>query len=156
MNLIMKEYPERHFAGIPFEGGIRLGSEDVLHIPTIWQTFFEQVLPQINLETENPHFIGLELYPKDFLQTRIFDYLAMVETTERLSIPGVVSKTIPAGKYFSFEINFDHLEEGIQQSYRYLNDHQIPYDMSFDFEDYLNDQNYSLKDQKLYFSIRVI
>lgn len=155
MNLIIKEYPERYFAGIAFEGGVHVDTEDLLRIPTVWQTFFHETLPRILQTTEEPHFIGLEVYPSDFLKTRIFDYLAMVETKEIVRIPGVVTKTIPAGKYISFELSFDHLVEGIHQSYQYLNDNHIPYDRSFDFEDYLNDQNYSLKDQRLYFSIRV-
>jgi len=156
MNLKIAEYPERYFAGTQYQGGVQTSSGDTLHIPKIWQTFFHQILPQIKNITDVPHFIGLEIYPEDFIQTRRFDYYAMVETKELVQLPNIVSKTVPSGKYISFEIEFDRITDEIMLCYDYLNQHRIPYDMTFDFEDYINDQNYTLKNQKLYFSIRLV
>lgn len=135
----IKEYPERYFIGIEFEGGVT--PDKIANIPSLWESF----MSDIQLLKEEPlkrKFIGLECYPPDFMETNIMDYYAMVETTTLIEHDGFVSKRLPVGRFIEFDVRFDYLHNDMQQVYQYLKDHQIDVHNTFDYEDYLEDEVY--------------
>lgn len=145
----IKQYKERYFIGIEYEGGI---TADQIHsIPTLWEDFMRdiQLLQDAPLKQK---YIGLECYPPDFRDSQTMDYYAMVETSELIERDGFVSKRLPAGSYIRFEIEFDQLTTDIPKAYQYLKDHQIRYHNMFDYEDYCADQDYSQPGATLYIS----
>ncbi|QMS85974.1 GyrI-like domain-containing protein [Candidatus Xianfuyuplasma coldseepsis] len=151
MKYSIKEYPERYFIGIELEGGVHHSSAD--KIPLLWESFFDdmKLLDQSKLQDK---FIGLECYPPDFRETKTFDYYTMIQTSELVEQDGFVSKKLPAGSYISFEILFRDITNQIHACYEYVKEHNINVHMGFDFEDYLNDQDYTNADDSvLHFSM---
>jgi hypothetical protein len=136
----IKEHPERFFIGIEYEGGIT--SDMISQIPTLWESF----MSDIQLLKEEPlkqKFVGLECYPPDFMETKVMDYYAMVETTSLIEHDGFVSKRLPAGRYIEFDVQFDQLHDDMQRVYQYLKDENMAVHTTFDYEDYLAEENYS-------------
>jgi len=153
MKYTEKEYETRYFAGIEYEGGIDLNNRiDDIH--NVWNSFFNNDLEKIKGKKEPQKFIGLECYPPDFHETRLFDYYALVQLDELYEVEeGLVTKKLPAGKYISFEIKFDEMKEEIHKVYKYITDNDIQVHKGFDFEDYLLNQNYGEKGAILNFSL---
>ncbi len=152
MKQIVKEYEVRYFAGIEYEGGIDLKNR-VDDIPALWDNFFSNELENIQKKHTPLKYIGLECYPPDFSETKMFDYYALVQLNELISVSdNLVTKKLPAGKYISFEIKYDEIKTEIHRVYKYLKEENIKIHNGFNYEDYLNDQNYGEKGAILHFS----
>ncbi len=144
MEYIIKDYETRYFAGIELEGGIDLESDDRKKIPQLWNEFFNTYVPKIPAVKEPNKFIGLEMYPLDFMETKNFYYYAMIQTDKLIEgTEGIVTKKLPKGKYISFPVEFDRIIEEIGKVYDYLKKEKIQVHMGFDVEDYLVTQNYN-------------
>ncbi len=150
MKHIIKHYEERYFIGVEVEGGVDFDS--LASIQTLWDTFLTEDMKLIADAPITTKCIGLECYPPDFMETRSFDYFALVQTERLIHRDGFVSKKLPAGNYISFPIEFDHIRDGIQRVYNYLRDQDIAVHMAFDFEDYLEEQDYTKPGAILHFS----
>ena len=151
MKYSVTTYPERYFIGIELDNGFALGEND--RIGQLWDSFLKediQLLPHDQLLTK---FIGLECYPPDFMETKRFDYFALVQTTTLMKQNGFVSKKLPAGQYISFEIAFDDVSTQIHKCYQYLAENNIKVHMGFDFEDYLEGQDYQRDGAILHFTL---
>ena len=141
MKYEVKDYKERYFAGIEFEGGITLGSK--VDLPKLWDEFLNDVLEEIPLRKKGFHMIGLECYPPDFMESKVFDYYALVETESLVkSTDNYVTKKLPKGKYICFEVGFDTLKDDIHKVYAYIKEHKVKVHKGFDFEEYLEGQKY--------------
>ena len=141
MKYEVKDFNERYFAGIEFEGGVTLG--DKKNLPKLWDEFLNDVLEEIPSRKKGFPVIGLECYPPDFMESKVFDYYALVETESLIkSTDKYVTKKLPKGKYISFEVSFDKLNEDIHDVYKYIKDHNVKVHKGFDFEEYLEGQKY--------------
>jgi len=150
MKYIITEYPERYYIGIELENGFTLGENN--RIGTLWDEFLGDGMTLLN-DVETLHdFIGLESYPPDFMETKRFDYFALVQTPTLIEEPGFVSKKLPAGKYLSFEIPFTNITDEIHKCYQYAKEHQFKIHMGFDFEDYLKGEDYGKPGAILHFT----
>ena len=142
MEYKVKDYETRYFAGIEYEGGVVPNEPHT--IPQLWDDLFHSHLATIS-DIKNPNkFIGLECYPPDFKETKTFDYFALVETNTLIESTETIStKKLPAGKYISFPIRFSNIPQDIHKVYQYIKENDIKVNRGFDFEDYLEDQDYS-------------
>ncbi len=151
MKYEVKDFEERYFAGIEFDGGVKLGKTD--KIPKLWDKFLNDVLETIPSRKSGFPVIGLECYPPNFMETKEFDYYALVETNGLVEkSESYVTKKLPKGKYISFEVGFDTLQEDIRKVYKYINEHNVKVHKGFDFEEYLEDQKYYETEAILNFS----
>jgi len=106
MKYEVKDFEERYFAGLEFEGGVTLGKKD--DIPKLWDKFLNDVLEDIPSRKKGFPVIGLECYPPDFMESKVYDYYSLVETEGLITSDDLyVTKKLPKGKYISFEIGFD-------------------------------------------------
>ena len=151
MKYEVKDFNERYFAGIEYEGGVTLG--DPRNLPKLWDKFLNDILEVIPSRKKGFPVIGLECYPPDFMDSKTFDYYALVETEGLVkSSENYVTKKLPKGKYISFEVGFDTLEEDIHKVYEYIKEHNVQVHKGFDFEEYLEDQKYYEAEAILNFS----
>ncbi len=151
MKYEVKDFNERYFAGIEYEGGVTLG--DTRNLPKLWDKFLNDVLEEIPSRKKGFPVIGLECYPPDFMESKTFDYYALVETEGLIeNNNNYVTKKLPKGKYISFEVGFDTLEEDIRKVYKYIKEHNVKVHKGFDFEEYLEDQKYYETEAILNFS----
>lgn len=152
MEYFVKEKETRYFIGAEYEGGIDIQSP--FDLMPFWGEFFHRHLPTIQNKTEPNMMIGLECYPPDFDQVKLFDYYAMVQVTNIDYIPdNCVAKKLPKGEYISFLIEFDDIRNEIQRVYEYIKEKNIQVNHGFDFEEYINDYDYQKPGAKLYFSL---
>lgn len=149
MNHRIRHHEERFFVGIEFAGGVT--PEQMGDIPQLWEDFMRDItlLEDVPLIRQ---YIGLECYPPDFLQTRTMDYYALVQTETLVHRAGFVSKRLPKGDYIEFLVSFDDLPRQFEAVYRYLKDHDIRCHSTFDYEEYLEDQDYNAPGATLYLS----
>ena len=141
MKYEVKDFEERYFAGIEFEGGVSLGENQ--NIPKLWDKFLNSVLEKIPSRKKGFPVIGLECYPPNFMETKVFDYYTLVETNGLVENNDLyVTKKLPKGKYISFEVGFDTLHEDIKKVYKYIEEHNVKVHKGFDFEEYLEDEKY--------------
>jgi predicted transcriptional regulator YdeE len=141
MKYEVKDCNERYFAGIECEVDITLGEPKEL--PKLWDKFLNDVLKDIPSKKKGFPLIGLECYPPDFMESKVFDYYALVETEELIkSTDDYTTKKLPKGKYISFEVGFDTLYDDIQKVYKYIKEHNVNIQKGLDFEEYLEDQKY--------------
>lgn len=151
MKYEIKEYSERYFAGIEYPNGAKLNQQEELQ--KIWIEFLELAKDKVKRKKRPYNYIGLECYPPDFMEIKVFDYYALVETDGLIeSDDTIVTKKLPKGRYICFEISFDDLQNEIKRVYHYLHEQQIKVHNSFDIEDYINSEDYGKKNAKLYFS----
>lgn len=142
MKYFIKEYDTRFFAGVEFENGIS-NLKDMQNIPKLWDRLFGSELKRIQNQKEPNHFIGLKMYPFDFMETKTFDYYAMVETNGLIDpVQGIVTKKLKKGKYICFPTPFDKIKEEVQEIYDYMKQEKIKAHMGFDYEDYLTTEDY--------------
>ncbi len=101
MKYEVKDFNERYFAGIEHEGGITLG--DTRNLRKLWDKFLNDVLEEIPSRKKGFKVIGLECYPPDFMESKTFDYYALVETEGLIeNNNNYITKKLPKGKYISF------------------------------------------------------
>lgn len=151
MKYIVRDFNERYYTGLEHIPSLKPGVEN--QIPALWQTFMKKALPLLKKAELKNNFIGLECYPPDFMETKEFDYFALIETKYLIHNDGFVSKKLPQGKYISFEIEFDQIHNEIQSVYKYIKDHNVPVHYGFDYEEYLPEEEYQNKGAKLYFTL---
>lgn len=153
MKYIKQEYENRYYIGLEHIPSIEIGKPH--QIKELWDTFLKKGLKELSQEQLKHEFIGLECYAPDFMETKTFDYFALVETKGLIKEQGFVSKKLPKGTYIKFEVEFDHLLEQIKQVYQYINDNNINVHFGFDYEEYISDQDYSKEGAKLYFVLKL-
>jgi len=141
MKYEVKDFNERYFAGIEVEGGITFGEKNKRR--KLWDEFLNNILEDIPSRKDGFPVIGLECYPPDFMETKVFDYYALVETKGLITKNDkYITKKLPEGKYICFEVGFDTLKDDIQKVYSYIKEHHIKIHKGFDFEEYLDGQKY--------------
>jgi hypothetical protein len=153
MKYKITEYDERYFLGIEYEGGVAPGSNADLN--SLWTTFLKEDVKLLEKEDILNKFIGLECYPPDFAETRMFDYYALVQTKHLVKHDGFSSKKLPKGKYIEFVVSFDNLHEDIKQVYKYIKDNNINVHFGFDYEDYLESEDYWKDGATLQFALKL-
>ncbi len=146
MEYTIKDFETRYFAGIELADGISVNSNDKAKIPELWNKFINKYLPEIENVMEPQKFIGLEIYPFDFMETKNFYYYAMVQTEKLIESKGeIVTKKLPKGKYISFPIKFDDIINEIGRVYAYIDKEGLNVHMGFDCEDYMATEDYTKK-----------
>jgi len=144
MKYFVKEFETRYFAGIEFPDGVNIPNGDADRISEIWDDFFQTDLDSIQDKKQPNHYIGLEIYPFDFKDTKTFYYYALVETKGLIEPEeGLVTKKLKKGKYICFPIEFDNIRQEIQKVYKFIQEKKIKIHMAFDYEDYLPEENYN-------------
>ena len=143
MKYFIKEYDTRYFAGIEFPNGLRLNTDDKKKIPEIWDRFFKEENIKITNKEIPYHYIGLEIYPFDFMETKIIDYFVLAETSGLFEGDSeIVTKKLKKGKYICFPIKHDDISKEIHRVYEYIEEEKINVHMGYDYEDYIPDENY--------------
>ena len=144
MKYFIKDYDTRYFAGIEFPEGVRLQTDDNKKIPDLWDKFFNKYNQTIDGQVEPNHYIGLECYPFDFMESKVFDYFVLAETKDLLEINDeLVTKKLKKGRYICFPIRFDQITSEIKKVYEFIKKENIKVHMGFDYEDYIPEENYS-------------
>ena len=147
------EFEERYFIGIEYEGGVKSGEQTKLG--QLWDDFLREDIKLLKDVPNKDKFIGLECYPPDFRETKTFDYYALLETNELVKKDGFSSKKLPKGKYILFEIEFDNIHDEIQKVYKHVKDNHVNIHYGFDYEDYLQGQDYTKTGAILNFAFKL-
>ncbi len=156
MKYFIKEFNTRYYAGIEFPDGIKAGTDDVKKIPQFWDRFSKQEDNMIQNQVTPKHYIGLEIFPFDFMETKTYYYYALVETQSLIEeVKGITTKKLKKGKYICFPIEFDDISNEIQRVYRFIENEKINVHMGFDYEDYLPEENYMERGAILNFCLRM-
>ena len=153
MKYTIIDFDERYFIGIEYQGGISPNSNP--QIGSFWSDFLEEDIKLIIDIPNHNKFIGLECYPPDFKESRVFDYYALLQTKELSKRDGFVSKKLPKGKYISFEVEFDEIHDEIQRVYRFIKSEGINIHFGFDYEDYLQTEDYTKEGAKINFVLKL-
>jgi len=143
------EYEERYFVGYAVK--VKPGTEPN-PIPELWNKFMSEGVLKLDEFDKEDNFIGLEMYPYDFMDTKEFYYHAMVQTKEKLNIDGFETIVLRKGKYILFSIEFDNIFNDIQACYKYIKENHVNINHAFDYEGYISGENYSQKGAKLHFA----
>lgn len=151
MKYFIKEMEERFFIGIEVEGGIPF--DDLTKAGKLWDTFLTEDIKLLSNVNHLNKFIGLECYAPDVMEIKKFDYYAMTETNGKVKCDGFSTKKLPKGKYIFFEIEFDNIRNDIQAVYKFIKEQDIKVHMGFDFEDYLQNQDYTKEGAMLNFAM---
>ena len=157
MKYVVKEFGTRYFAGIELIGGLKVNSNDYDKIPGLWDDFRELYLKDIpNQQTPN-HFIGLEIYRFDFMESKTLDYFALVEISELYDTGDdeVITKKLPKGKYISFTIEHDDLYNEVEKVYEYIENEKINVHLGFDVKEYLVTEDYKNIGAKLLLTFKL-
>ena len=81
--------------------------------------------------------IGLESYPEDFMEERIFTYSALMPVHKTEGLDPKLIKVVKGGKFIRFETTFGGLFQGfVPQVYAFVKENKIPVDYSMDYEEY--------------------
>ncbi len=153
MKYVIKEYDTRYFAGVELPDGVQ-SMDDIPKISGLWGDLFQNHITKIQNQKQPNHFIGLETYPFDFKETGTFYYFALAETNGLIEpTEGIVTKKLKPGKYICFTIEFDKISSQIQQVYNYIKENDIKVHVGFDYEDYLEGQDYGGKGALLDFCL---
>lgn len=153
MKYTIKDYKERFYIGIEYPGGVVVGADNT--IKKTWTDFFDNDYQYIENVKDGGKFIGLECYPPDFSESKTFDYYALCEVSSLAKQEGFVSKKLPEGKYISFPVKMRELKTEIGNVYRFIKENNIKVSNSFDYEDYLSEEDYSKKDAILNFCLKM-
>lgn len=154
MKYIIKDYPERYYMGVEHPGGLIVGKSH--SITKTWDEFFENDYQFLDDIKNGGKFIGLECYPPDFKETKQVDYFVLCEVNNVSKKEGFISKKLPKGKYICFPIKFDDITSEIGNVYKYVKENDIKVSFSFDYEDYLSEQDYQKKSATLNFCLKLI
>lgn len=147
-----KEHKERYFSGFMLKVNPTKGVQD---LPQLWHDFMTKGVELIDDGDKLWNFIGLEAYPFDFMETNEFYYHALIETKTKVKHKELESIVLPAGTYISFEIDFDTISQQIPKIYKFIKANKIDINFAFDYEEYLGNQDYSKKGQKLNFNFKL-
>ena len=157
MKYIVEEYGTRYFAGIELIGGLKVNSNDYDKIPGLWDDFKELYLKDIPNQQVPNHFIGLEMYRFDFMESKTLDYFALVEISELYDTGDdeVITKKLPKGKYISFTIEHDDLYNEVEKVYEYIENEKINVHLGFDVKEYLITEDYKNIGAKLLLTFKL-
>jgi predicted transcriptional regulator YdeE len=144
MKYVVNDYQTRYFAGIELIGGLRVNTNDYEKIPGVWSDFKELYLNDVLNKKSPNHFIGLEMYRFDFMESKTMDYFALVEIDELFDCceEEMVTKKLPKGRYISFTIRHDDLLNEVERVYEYVKKERINVHLGFDVKEYLPEENY--------------
>lgn len=154
MKYTIKDYKERFYMGVEYIGGLTVGSKS--DVKKSWTEFFENDYQYLENAKEGGNFIGLQCFPPDFLESKMLDYFILCEVNEVTNQEGFISKKLPEGKYLLFPIKFSDKDKEIIKVHTFLKKTDIKVSNSFDYEDYLVDEDYSKKNAVLNFCLKLI
>jgi predicted transcriptional regulator YdeE len=153
MEYKVKDFETRYFAGIELIGGYKIGSEDQKKIPGLFEELENLYLDDIPSKKSPESFIGLEIYRFDFMESKMVDYFAMVETNGLVEIDedNLVTKKLPKGKYIMFPISRERMFDEIKRVYKYVEQEKINVHLGFHVEMYM--QHFNDKEMYLCFKL---
>ena len=73
MKYEIKEFDTRYFAGIEHPNGVDISLKQ-MDLQKTWTELFKVHPEKIENKVEPNNFIGLECYPPDFMDEKVFDY----------------------------------------------------------------------------------
>lgn len=142
MNYDERRFEVRYFEGYEHQGNVTLKTGHKELQPP-WMDLFKNI-ERINNIKEPRSFIGLNCYPPGFKKADGYDYFAMIQTELPNNVPESVStKKLPAGTYIVFRIAFGKIREETNKIYKYINDKQLNVNFGFDYEEYIQSEDYS-------------
>lgn len=156
MKYEISEHEVRYYAGIEHPDGITL-TVDNDSMGNLWKKFFKDYFEVIPKKFEPSTFIGLECFPPDYKEVKVYDYYAMVQTTTLIEhTDKIVTMKLPKGEYITFLLNFSKLRDEIQRVYRFVKVNNIRINHGFDVEEYLSEEDYAKENAKIKFSLLVM
>ncbi|MGE4571571.1 MAG: GyrI-like domain-containing protein [Candidatus Izemoplasmatales bacterium] len=157
MEYIVKDFETRYYAGIEMIGGFKIGSDDHLKLPGLWEELENLYMSEIPNKITPLRFIGLEIYRFDFMESKTVDYYAMVQTDGLVEVDeeNLVTKKLPKGKYIMFPINKKDLKNEIKKVYKYVENEDLNVHLGFHVEDYQDESGSHFNNQKLYLSFKL-
>lgn len=151
MKYVITEYNERYYVGLKRQCNLKK-LEDMC-IGELWTTFTSKNHEIPFIEGE---MIGLEQYPKEFEQTRQFNYFALGPVANKMEIDGFVSVTLPKGKYVRVEITLQELFDGVTPKvYEFIQTTDLDIDYGIDYEEYPIDMNMNDTSSKMYIALKL-
>lgn len=133
MKYNFKEEPTRLFYGE--SEIIDWNKDDNVPFGTVWTNTSESFNMKYYNSDHTP--IGLEIYPKDFMETKRFVYAALMPINQQEDLDKEKIYTVEEGKFIRFETTFGELTKGfIPKVYTYIQENNIPVDYGFDYEEY--------------------
>lgn len=143
-----KEYGIRYFEGYEHSGEVTLNTtHKELQAP--WGKLFKN-MESINNINEPRSFIGLNCYPPGFRKADGYDYYALIETKILNNVKeGISTKKLPQGNYIVFTIKFANIREETNKIYKYINENKLPVNYGFDYEEYIQSEDYSKEEAVL-------
>ena len=156
MRYFVKEYDTRYFAGIEMIGGFKVGSEDHKKVPDLWGDLESLYLDDISNKITPLKKVGLEIYRFDFMESKMVDYYATVETSGLIEVndDSLVTKKLPKGEYILFPMSRDNIYEDIKKIYRYIQKENINVHLGFHVEIY-QDEDVTTNKNTMYLSFKL-
>ena len=158
MEYIVKDYETRYYAGIELIGGFKIGSDDQKKIPGLFEELENVYLSDIPSKKEPLSFVGLEMYRFDFMESKMVDYFALVETKGLVDLEeedNLVTKKLPKGKYIMFPIKKEQMANQIKKVYRYVEEEEINVHLGFHVELYEHNNKSHFNNEKLYLCFKL-
>lgn len=158
MEYNIKEFETRYFAGIELIGGYKIGSDDIKKIPGLFEELENVYLDDIDLKKKPLQYIGLETYRFDFMESKMVDYYAMVETQGLIDVEedgNLLTKKLPKGKYIMFPIKKSHRKDDIKKVYRYVEEKEINVHLGFHVEMYGHNDTSHFNKENIYLCFKL-
>lgn len=156
MKYIVKDYDTRYFAGIELIGGFQVGTNDLKIIPELWNDLESLYMNDISNKRWPISKIGLEIYRYDFMESKMVDYYATIETDVLIDVDdeSLVTKKLPKGKYVLFPINREDIPGNIKRIYRFIQGENINVHLGFHIEIY-EDSTLNTDNETMYLSFKL-
>jgi predicted transcriptional regulator YdeE len=158
MEYYIQDYGVRHYAGIMAEGGISLiNISERQKIKETWRFFYEYILEALPERVSPQYYIGLDWYGDDYQERRAYDYMVLAQVKEEFEDYGnIIYRTLPEGKYVVFPMIYDYIRIMKQKAYILIKKHKINVDYTFEFIEYLPDQNYMDPEAIVNFCMKIV
>ena len=140
MKYIVRGFETRYFAGIELIGGFKIGTKQQDKIPLVFDDLKSLYLNDIPNQLRPMSMIGLEMYRFDFVESKMVDYFALVETDGLVEVDdeSLVTKKLPKGEYILFKLDKNDKANEIKKAYKYIQNHQLNVHLGFHVEIYEN------------------
>lgn len=155
MKYIIKEYDTRYFAGIELIGGFKIGSDGQKKVPELWKDLDSLYLNDISNIKEPLSRVGLEIYRYDFMESKMVDYYAMVQTNDLIEVDDtLVTKKLPRGKYILFPIAKEKVYSEIKNVYKFVENQNFNVHLGFHIEIF-DDNGLNTNEKTMYISFKL-
>lgn len=156
MEYIVKDYETRYFAGIEMIGGFKVGTKEQDKVKDLWKDLKELYIHDIVHKSKPLNMSGLEIYRFDFMESKMVDYYALVQTDGLVEVneDSLVTKKLPKGQYILFPLDKTNKQEGFKKVYQYIEDEELNIHIGFHVEIY-KEHDLNFPENTMYLSFKL-